>query len=264
MCVQVMGKYAKSGRETTFTATGLSKEGVNRYMFTFKDKKAGTEKEMSVAQYFAKILGINLQFPALQCVTVLRPLLQRLHTAALHHHADFMYACMHVHVCMHVCTCMRALPIEPTCVQPSCAAARVQSPRMCVLVCMHVMMHACAPCTTEVAPHPPTPGALRCLPSAPGVSRPVTLPRSPPKPTGARGSQVPLQLLQVSPATLASHRRLPLRSPRGCAALSPDLPQNPVAPSSPAAPALHCHNLSPSCLQGPPHKLTHGSCALCR
>lgn len=67
---QVLGKYNKKGTETTFTATGLSKEGANRYMFTYKNKKEGTEKEISVAEYFAKVIGIRLEFPGLQCVLV--------------------------------------------------------------------------------------------------------------------------------------------------------------------------------------------------
>lgn len=73
MAMQVIGKYARSGRETTFTSIGLSKEGANRYMFMFRDKNTGTEREMSVAQYFVQVLGIQLEFPALQCVLV-RPL----------------------------------------------------------------------------------------------------------------------------------------------------------------------------------------------
>lgn len=68
--MQVVGKYAKSGRETAFTAIGLSKEGANKYMFMLKDRNTGTEKQTSVAQYFTKVLGVQLQFPALQCVLV--------------------------------------------------------------------------------------------------------------------------------------------------------------------------------------------------
>ena len=67
------GKYGKNNRETSFTAKGLSKEGANKYMFPFMDKATGQEKQMSVAAYFSNILGIKLEFPALQCVTV-RPL----------------------------------------------------------------------------------------------------------------------------------------------------------------------------------------------
>lgn len=69
-CMQVAGKYGKSNRETSFTAKGLSKEGANKYMFGFMDKATGQEKQMSVAAYFHNILGIQLEFPALQCVTV--------------------------------------------------------------------------------------------------------------------------------------------------------------------------------------------------
>jgi hypothetical protein len=68
--VQVAGKYGKSNRETSFTAKGLSKEGANKYMFAFTDRASGQEKQMSVADYFIKVLGIRLEYPALQCVTV--------------------------------------------------------------------------------------------------------------------------------------------------------------------------------------------------
>jgi hypothetical protein len=39
-------------------------------MFSMKDRNTGQEKEMSVASYFGEVLGIRLEFPALQCVTV--------------------------------------------------------------------------------------------------------------------------------------------------------------------------------------------------
>ena len=39
-------------------------------MFPFKDKKSGEEREMSVAEYFTKHVGVRLEFPALQCITV--------------------------------------------------------------------------------------------------------------------------------------------------------------------------------------------------
>lgn len=68
--VQVAGKYGKNNRETSFTAKGVSKEGANRYMFAYTDKASGKQTHMSVAAYFTNILGIQLQFPALQCVTV--------------------------------------------------------------------------------------------------------------------------------------------------------------------------------------------------
>lgn len=66
----MFGNYGKSGKETSFAARGLSKEGANKYIFNFMDKESGKEKKMSVAAYFTNILGIKLQFPALQCVTV--------------------------------------------------------------------------------------------------------------------------------------------------------------------------------------------------
>lgn len=68
--MQVYGKYGKNEKETSFTAKGLSKDGANKYMFPFTDKASGQEQQMSVAAYFTKILGIKLQFPALQCITV--------------------------------------------------------------------------------------------------------------------------------------------------------------------------------------------------
>lgn len=40
-----------------------------------RDRKTGTEKETTVAEYFAKVVGVRLEFPALQCVLVrLQPL----------------------------------------------------------------------------------------------------------------------------------------------------------------------------------------------
>jgi hypothetical protein len=90
--VQVAGKYGKANRETSFTAKGLSKEGANKYMFAFTDRASGQEKQMSVAAYFTSVLGIKLQFPALQCVTVcpLSTLLIHSSPTKIHFRVDFM------------------------------------------------------------------------------------------------------------------------------------------------------------------------------
>ena len=64
------GVYGKNGKETKFTATGLSKQGASQYMFEFKDRDSGETKQISVATYFVKKLGIQLEFPHLQCVEV--------------------------------------------------------------------------------------------------------------------------------------------------------------------------------------------------
>lgn len=68
--LQVKGTYGKSGKQTSFVATGLSREGANRFMFSMKDKATGEEREISVAEYFVKHQGVRLDFPGLQCITV--------------------------------------------------------------------------------------------------------------------------------------------------------------------------------------------------
>jgi hypothetical protein len=66
----VTGTYSKSGKAMRFESKGLSIEGASRYMFNFFDRANNEEREMSVAEYFTKVLGIRLQFPNLQCVLV--------------------------------------------------------------------------------------------------------------------------------------------------------------------------------------------------
>lgn len=68
--MQVTGTYGKSGRATRFEAKGLSVEGAAQYMFTYCDRTNNEEREMSVADYFTKVLNIRLQFHNLQCVLV--------------------------------------------------------------------------------------------------------------------------------------------------------------------------------------------------
>jgi hypothetical protein len=72
--LQVEGKYGKGGKATKMVATGLSREGASKYMFSMRDRESGEENEMSVAAYFSNSLGIKLEFPHLQCVTVRRSL----------------------------------------------------------------------------------------------------------------------------------------------------------------------------------------------